>query len=677
MQVDEKQTTDAPSEQAASENVEGSSAHIVGEAPVSPLAKERDTVSIHSGIGSIRGPRFAAASPEFQSIFASMAIGRKDTPHTTVESVKSERMEKPEAQSDAEEATVPPEGKDSSFSPMPDDTGPLESPKVAVANPEHQSIFSSPEIESVEPERTGELVAQLEAAVATRPETRDIRLPPTPNKIEPVADPKFAAASLEYQSIFSSMAIRRKVGSTAPEKTPEPVVQPEAEVAIPPELKEPSHSLVPVAIEGKQKEETGVHLEDEGRSQQDIEGEYLSPPNHSLKVARMEQPIPQVNSEAFTQDGPKEESSKSISMEIERSERPKFAATSPEYWDVFTSMAIGRNVNTIEPERMEEPTAPKEPSITLLHDAIESEQIEKAMVVNLNVQGPAGLEIDRVSPSLVSTDVERLEKLRFAAASLECWNIFASMAIGAKPKPHRAVIASEKRVGSLGVLDSEKAAPATTEDEIPATILHTDTKGQTSEIPTTDPAYYQSLTRMTVEVETAPIVALTSKAPITEPLTPNSSVNTQSLADGITSAPPSPRAVKFAVASPEYQALFASMAITSKPAYGKDARLSRDYASEPHTPQRNASPTRHQEDSTFPSPPSTPEKKVSLSVPSSPRRRPATTDLVARRLIGAALGIRMATKKDEKTTTIKKALGMKDKGEGIAMWEEYVAGIEK
>ncbi|KAF4628800.1 hypothetical protein G7Y89_g9359 [Cudoniella acicularis] len=53
------------------------------------------------------------------------------------------------------------------------------------------------------------------------------------------------------------------------------------------------------------------------------------------------------------------------------------------------------------------------------------------------------------------------------------------------------------------------------------------------------------------------------------------------------------------------------------------------------------------------------------------RKRPETTDLIVRRMIGSALGLRIPKKLDEKTMVVERALKMKGKEERIGSWEKW------
>lgn len=626
--------------------------------------------STHSGVSSFRDPRFAAASPEYQSIFASMAIGRKDAPHNTVESVGSETVEESEAQLNAEEATTPTEHMEVTLAPIVNDTETLgiHDSLFAAASPEYHSVIAKPENDSVELGKREEPVSESTAGVETQPEAQCASLSPSLKECGDLGSPKFAAASREYQSIFASMAIRRKVTPVASKKMEGPVAESEPEAAILSEVKESSLTALPDATKGTNKEEPVAIPKVKGSTEVESEGEIVPRlPNDSVESERMEQPIAQSDTKISTKAKNVQESLRPISADAGALERPRFAAASPEYWDIFASMAIGKKVDTVEPERTEESTLIKEPSITL------SEQTEEVVVDNdVEERTQPEIESDDLPPA--TADVELFEEPSFAAASPECSNIFASMAIGAKTCLRKAITASEI-IESRGVLESRRPGLSTMEDAFPTTIPQIDSQVQSSGLATEDQVRHNSPINMTIEVEQASDnLAMTSDPPITDTSTTITLMTSSSHASQIPSCISTPQSIKFAVASPEFQALFASMAIPAKS--DKTGPPIREIASEPHTPQRTASPTPHQVHK-FPSPPSTPEKKISLSAGSSPRRRPATTDLVARRLIGAALGIRMTTKKDEKTTTIKKALGMKDKGEGKAMWKDYVASVKK
>jgi len=664
MRVEGRQTEDFAVDSRSFEKGEGESPRLVSEVSQASTMKEAPPGSIHSGVESIQSAKFAAASPESQSVFASMAIMRKDTAHSFVKTVESPRPEETMGQVDPEIST-PFEVAEASLQSTPRDTEPLESTRSEAQSARHQPVFAGPVANQVESGETEEPMTQPEAEITAQAETKDARLSPSLPNIEPIVNTKFVAASAEYQFIFASMGIKRKAIPVAPEKIQELVADPDAGEAVQPEAEKLSLLSVPDPNEAEQVEEAMADLEAKAPTQSEIEGESLPPmPTNAVESERMDQPKAQLDNDIPAQAEANEEPPSTTLRTVGLSERPKFAAASPECWDIFTSMAVGRKNNTVETERIEEPTEPKEPNLTSASDEIESERISE--VVHLASKGPPrSAETD--SLPLISAEVEPLDKPRFVAASPECWDIFASMAIEAKPKAHAVTTAPGKMDESPGVLESEDLAR----------MMQEDTQTGASELATVDSVSHHSPATMIVEVKPAPKTrSIISKDPVTEPSTPDTSTMSHSQATSTSTSTSAPRTARFAITSPEFQALFASMAIPPRSSCEKIAHPPREYASEPHTPQRVTSPTRNQ-DHAFPSPPSTPEKKVSLSVGSSPHRRPPTTDLVARRLIGAALGIRMATKKDEKTAAIKKALGMKDRGEGMAVWEEYVAGIER
>lgn len=119
-----------------------------------------------------------------------------------------------------------------------------------------------------------------------------------------------------------------------------------------------------------------------------------------------------------------------------------------------------------------------------------------------------------------------------------------------------------------------------------------------------------------------------------------------------------PQASRFLAASPEYRELFSEMAVRRRPQH-------------PHSPTLQEA---YFIDSPKFLPPSMFARRTIPESPSpskaSPSRRPQTTDVVARRLISVALGIKMEKRKDEESVAIEKAVRVKNRREGSVAIEK-------
>ena len=312
---------------------------------------------------------------------------------------------------------------------------------------------------------------------------------------------------------------------------------------------------------------------------------------------------------------------------------------------------------------------------------------------------------------------------RFAAASADNSALFASMAVGAKtdpisaptstPQPSKFSVASAEyqalftsmAVGAQSTPDTPIPAPQTPDEErteykpvspgpgfasteiVMETLVPTPNDTPAPQRPkfTAASQEYQDLfTSMAVGAKKPSILPSTPLCPytaeiitkFTPALPPVIEVREEFVEENaiptVKTVPPPPKP-KFAVASPEYYDLFTSMAVGPKFVQQKLPTTPRQVIS-----QLQTSPTTSSSSSPpVIASPFTPEETGSSSAGSSPPRpRPQTTDLIARRMIGAALGIKVSPKKDEKTSVIQIALRMKGKGEGLAAWEDYVACAE-
>lgn len=388
-----------------------------------------------------------------------------------------------------------------------------------------------------------------------------------------------------------------------------------------------------------------------------------------------------------------------LSVTTVEAPKPKFAAASPEYHNIFASMAISMKRTTVAvrsppgidersdstpasattAEISKEPAeeVPNLPLATTLSPepnfaaaggeyhglgmAAEERKVTTAPPISITPPPVEAVPEPVPTPSMTAEiiaetvketppssklAVTQPEKPKFAAASSELRGLFSSMAIGRKraltasstspnSQPHKRIAEIEKETAtSEYLLEPDLAAcPKYEELKVLGDVAETDTVDQDACLSKTEKEAVFAIKDPEPRVDVDPI-----------------------------SLPPK---VNFAAASHDYYNMFASMSII------KPKSIPRPAASSSISPLPTSNILKPNSATTGLL---TPETSSTESTP--PRRRPQTTDLVARRLIGAALGIKVQVKTDAKTGAIEKALRMKGKEERNAVWKEYVAGAE-
>jgi hypothetical protein len=489
-----------------------------------------------------------------------------------------------------------------------------------------------------------------------------VKQAPVPAQIPTPQASIFAAARLEYQALFSSMAVGAK-------QTPTPA--PLAESVPAPTIHTTSESVQEIQVPTPMVSAPFSQTPRFTAASQEYRDIFTSMAVRARKVP-IAPPAPDCPQPAERPAESTLEPSPQLEIQVESREesaittpkagslppKPKFAAASQDCHGLSTSIAVGVQETSAKETPVLSPSPTTE--IRTESDPAPSSTVEKIV------------EYVEENPTPTPKAVPPPPKPKFAAASQEYYDLFTSMAVGPNKTPVTPAVPAYVPP-ALRIAQPVEGTSKTTKKTI---LQHQRSKSAAIAL-----EYHDLSTTHVVRAKNVQHVAvhLPAAEQMPEPVFVESpevgkveEFVTENLVP-ITKTVSPTQNPRFAVASLELHDLFTSMAVRAKPVQQKFPATPRQSISQPHTSPSTSSSSPPAATTS----PCTPEETGSSSAGSSPPRpRPQTTDLVARRLIGAALGIKVSTKKDEKTSVIQKALRMKGKGEGLAAWEDYAACAE-